>query len=467
MPIINFSGIASGIDTNALIQATSDATRQARITPFEKQKTDLEDSNESLREFKTLFETFRDEADDFGTLSARGIQKGLVSNNEEVITGTANSAASSGSYSVNVTSLARNGIITFNDRFTARNTPLAPAINSSASEEDRSVEFTVGSGSLEQTVAIPITSTTTVEEFVALFNQKSTTARANLVNVGSNSTPQYAVSISSLETGLEKGELSVSLGSEVSLQNRFTTNSLTQARDSVFSIVGVGNNISRSTNTITDVIPGLSLNLLSEGTTSVSVDISSEETTTKVKKFVEAYNSIITFFDDNNTVEREEDGEEVDNIFGSLAKNTVDENAVEALRGAIRETNLEDGSTVKIFADIGITTARDGTLEFDEDKFNEALGREPSSVENLLASFADNHTLTGKTISNYTRFGGLFDITIDSQEERGSSLADRISEAEDYIARQEQNLRARYARLESLIGGLQSQQNALTSALGS
>jgi flagellar capping protein FliD len=72
MPIINFSGIASGIDSTALIQATSDALRQARVEPFEKQSTELEESNDALKEFKTLFENFRSEADDFSSLNRAG-----------------------------------------------------------------------------------------------------------------------------------------------------------------------------------------------------------------------------------------------------------------------------------------------------------------------------------------------------------------------------------------------------------
>jgi flagellar hook-associated protein 2 len=386
---------------------------------------------------------------------------------EQVITGEASGIASSGSYQVNVTQLARNGIITFTDRFNEESSIIASNIDDNSSEADRTVSIVVGSGTNSQTTSIALTSTTTANQFVAEFNQKSTTARANLINVGTVDSPQYAVSITSSETGTSKGQLSVSVGGELNSKNRLNNTSITQAQNSIFSIVGVGNNISRSSNNVGDVIPGLSLNLLTEGSSTLSVGIGSQETLAKVRGFVESYNEIITFFNENNSVERNEDGEEVENVFGSLAQVSTDDNAVEALRSGISSTNFLNGTRVKILADIGITTARDGTLEFAEDKFSEALAAEPSSVESLLSDFADKNTFTGQTISNFTRFGGLFDITINSQQTRITSLGESITEAEAFIARQEQNLRARFSRLESLIGGLQSQQNALSGVLAS
>jgi flagellar hook-associated protein 2 len=122
---------------------------------------------------------------------------------------------------------------------------------------------------------------------------------------------------------------------------------------------------------------------------------------------------------------------------------------------------------VRVFADLGVTTQRDGTLAFDETKFKSAVSKEPSSVETLLKKFSDATAPTGGTIDVYTRFNGLIDIVENSNKLSIDSANSRIAEAEKVISQAEEQARARFSRFESLMGNLQSQQSRLTSALAS
>jgi flagellar capping protein FliD len=82
-----------------------------------------------------------------------------------------------------------------------------------------------------------------------------------------------------------------------------------------------------------------------------------------------------------------------------------------------------------------------------------------------LTSFADTTSLTGGTIDIYTRFNGLIDVTVNGNKTLITDLNARIAEAERQIAKQAEDMKARFARLESLMGRLQQQQQSLTSAL--
>jgi flagellar capping protein FliD len=82
-----------------------------------------------------------------------------------------------------------------------------------------------------------------------------------------------------------------------------------------------------------------------------------------------------------------------------------------------------------------------------------------------LSDFADAAATTGGTIDLYTRFNGLLDLTVNNNKDAISDLNSRIQEVERQIARQEEALKARYARLEGLMSKLQQQQSSLTSAL--
>ena len=56
MPLINFSGLASGIDSESLIEATVEARRSTRVEPKEKEVTELEGANTALQELTTLLQ---------------------------------------------------------------------------------------------------------------------------------------------------------------------------------------------------------------------------------------------------------------------------------------------------------------------------------------------------------------------------------------------------------------------------
>jgi flagellar hook-associated protein 2 len=232
------------------------------------------------------------------------------------------------------------------------------------------------------------------------------------------------------------------------------------------SVTGIGT-ISRASNSIADIIPGVTLSLNSLGTSTVKIAEDTASTITKVQDIVDNFNDIVKFLTDNNQVTRDESGKEVINTFAPLASTRIDDGVLQNLREALASTQASGGTQVIIFADMGITTERDGTLKFDTTKFQEAVSAEATSVGAILNSFADTTALTGGTIDQYTRFNGLLGVTTESNKTTISDLNQRIAEAEKQIQLQADALRQRYARLESLMSKLQSQQSSLSSALSS
>ena len=96
MPTINFSGIASGIDSEALIDATSEATRQQRVTPLEENVEELTDTNDALTEIKTKLTSFKTLLGDFTTINGGPILKQASSTNEAIVSATASNGANNG-----------------------------------------------------------------------------------------------------------------------------------------------------------------------------------------------------------------------------------------------------------------------------------------------------------------------------------------------------------------------------------
>ena len=209
----------------------------------------------------------------------------------------------------------------------------------------------------------------------------------------------------------------------------------------------------------------MTLELNSTGTSTVKISEDATSTIAKVQDFVDLYNDLVQFVESNNAVTREENGDEVSNTFAPLASTRVDDNMLNALRTELSSAVASAGATVRIFADVGITTQRDGTLGLDSSKLQTAISSEVSSVSAVFQSFADAVATTGGVIDQYTRFNGLLDTTINANKTTISDLNQRIADAEASIQRQADALKQRYARLESTMGRLQNQQQSLSAAL--
>lgn len=466
MALINFSGIASGIDSSALIQALLDQRREATITPLDNQLTQLRDTNSSFDEIKKLLSSLQTAAGSFRAINGGAITKNATSSDESAVSAVASNAASSGSHTITVSTLAKNATQSFDDRFASGSSAINSSINNGALEADRTVSYTIGSGSEQETVEITLTDTTTATEFVNTFNSNSTKATASLVNTGTSSSPSYAIVISSKSQGLSDGEINVTVGSEITTAGTgaFSSSSLEQATDAELTISGIAGTITRSTNTISDVIDGLTLNLIATGSATVTVSNDSQATSDSVEEFVTAFNDLVDYIKENDQVTQEQDGGELTNVFGSLASTSLDENILSTLRSALSGSSNTSG-IVRIMADLGVTTERDGTLKFDADVFAEAMAKDPSGVMNLTEQIGEELASVTGVIAQFTRFNGLVDQTVNANKSQIDQITKRIEDLEKYLAREQESLTARYARLESIVGQMTSQQNALAGLL--
>lgn len=468
MATISFSGIASGIDTDGLIKATLDAARTQRIKPSEEKVTKLTDTSDTLEQLKTKLDDLRSKLRDFSSLAGGALSKQGTSEDETILTATASKSALNGTYSLTVTQKAKNGTFSFDDRFADTSTIIDPTISDVApADPNRTVSFTLGTSD-PKTVNVTMTSTMTAAGFVTEFNTQSlangSRATASLVNVGTAASPSYAIVINSAKEGLAEGEITLnSVGAEIA--PAFAANTLSQATDAELSVSGITGTITRSSNAVTDVIAGVTLNLNSTGTTTVTITDDSAATAGKIQDWVDDYNEIVQFIAENNQITRQEDGSAVSNVFAPLSTQRVDDSFLSQFRSNIAAASADAGTAINIMADLGFETQRDGTLKFNSETFQTAVATSSSSANSILLELSDATSLTGGTIDIYTRFNGMFDNVINSNKEQISDLNKRISEAESSIARQEESLRARYARLEGIIGSLNQQQSTLASAL--
>ena len=460
---MSFSGLASGIDSAALIEAASEASRTTRVKPNEKRITELQETNAATEELSNKMDLLRATLKGFTTLSGGGVSKTGVSSKESVVTAEASNAAINGGYSVTVNSLAKNHTFSFDATFASISGAVQNTLSGAEPAADRTVSFTVGTGAEQESIGIEITDAAySASDFVTAFNNASSKAQASLVNIGTTASPSYKIVLTSVYEGTEKGTITqTAIGAALT---NLVAHSEDAADDAEIVITGIGT-ITRTTNSITDVIPGVTLNISSLGSATVRIAEDVDTTVSRVQDFIDSYNELVQFVNENNQVTRDDSKSEITNIFAPLASSRNDDSALTALRSALSSSTASGGSAARIFADLGITTDRNGTLKFDSTKLKTAIASEPTSVSDILSSFADITATTSGTIDIYTRFQGLLELSVNNNKETISDLSNRIQEAEKQIERQADSMRARYARLEGLMSRLQQQQSSLTSAL--
>jgi len=462
MPLVNFSGLASGLDFGAIIKTMLAQQKSARITPLQNRIESIQGTNSALSELSGLLSNLQSAAGKFRVINGGISAKLAHSTNEAVATAIASNSAANGSFSINVNSLASNATLSMDDRFNSKNAVINESLEDGV-EADRTISITTGTGPGAETVNIVIDNTTTISDLMNSFNAQSNLSSASLVNTGTTSSPSYALVISSNSEGLSKGNIEISVGSDIQTAGNgaFTSQTLKQATNAEYTMSGLAGTLSSESNVINNLKEGITLNLVSTGSTTISVQSDSDATTQSMAEMVEAYNAVVNFISKNSAITEGEDGL---NTFGPLRKTSIAKNALSSLRSAMSGSSSE-GQSVRIFADLGIKTERDGTISFDQEKFKQALANEPDSVKQITESFGEKVSAVDGTIAQYIGFNNIFARAKKANQSQISDIERRIGRFEDQLARQEQTLTRQFASFEALMGKMEGQRATLNAAL--
>jgi flagellar hook-associated protein 2 len=166
------------------------------------------------------------------------------------------------------------------------------------------------------------------------------------------------------------------------LQNSFKQ-TVTQAQDSKFNLDGL--DLTRSTNAISDVVTGATINLLggtaaSPGTSTLSISQNTGAVIQSVNTFANAYNAIQDFITKENKFTPPAStttGASGTNppLFGNTTLSQVQEQLAQTLTAVSGTTTLQS---------IGVTLDQTGHLNVDSNVLTSALQADPNSVSNLF-----------------------------------------------------------------------------------
>jgi flagellar hook-associated protein 2 len=225
------------------------------------------------------------------------------------------------------------------------------------------------------------------------------------------------------------------------------------AKDAVFTVDGF--DVTRSSNTIDDVIQGVTLTLKTEGS---SADISIEHDLDTIKSNVQ------DFVDKYNNLQSKLAGLRTGDLQGDSTLLSIESQ----LRSVLNTAPTGLTTSLQFLSEIGITTLRDGSLSFDSSNLEDALNNDFNGVAELLANDDQGYAF---------RFGALADGLLDLEgviKTREDGINTRIGSIDDGIANWEYRLesiearyRSQFTALDSLLSELQTTSSYLTQQLSS
>ena len=374
-------GINSNLDTQDIINKM--VSLEARSMDLVEAKKQIEQQKlASFQELKNRLQTFKGVVTTLNTQSRFIVNKSVFSNNSfsdsnKVIDITTTSSASSGTYSLIVNNLATESKL-ITSGYAGTTTSIASG----------TVTIVIGS-SASATVTINSTNNT-LDGLRLAVNNLGLDVKASFLNDGDTTNP-YRLLISGTQTG-SSGTVTMS---HTTTQTPFSGGSAgvsfetTQtARDASLLLDGVS--ITKSSNTVTDVISGAALKLQSAGSGTISLSTDTEAITTKVSDFVEEYNDISLFLAEQLALDSET--EETGVLFGNFAV----QNLQQILRSSISTKVKGISGDYTYLSQIGITTQSDGTIILDTDDFSDAL---VGDIENVSQLFSSNGSVTNSSVA--------------------------------------------------------------------
>mgnify|MGYP005820860397 CR=1 FL=1 len=449
MASITSLGAGSGIFSADLVDQLVNAERKPVEVRLDQRQQAAQSKISAFGALRSALEALKSPMEALS--SPEGLRAFTANSSNEAVTGVSIDEAqvNRGSYSLNVTQLAQAqslASVEFADRDTTR-------IGTGT--------LTLNVGGVASDVVID-DSNNTLEGMASAINEANAGVSAGIVDTGAG----YRLVLSSDETGTENAvQVTVSNdgdGSNTDMNglSQFafdgTTSNLTetvQAKDAMLEVNGIA--ITRSSNTVEGVVDGVTFDLKSLGTSSVTVGRDPDAVAERVQEFVDKFNAL------QDVIKRQSGFNAETGKGGVLSGDSTIRGIQSDLRGLL--TTIPEGlenSSVRMLADVGITTdPSSGKLEFDQARFKEQLEADPAAVSALFAEKDGVDGIATRTLDRLDRFldsKGVLSSRTDGLNETLSRIETQREQLELRIQSYRERLVSQFSAADSLIAQLNS-----------
>ncbi len=408
MSRLSFSGISSGINTDAIMQQLVRFNQQ-RIDTLKTRQSDAGNRQTVVKTIETKLKDIQTTAAKLArTVSGTFDARKATSSDESLIKVAATSAADPVTQTMRVNSIAKANIVA-SQSFAAANS----SVNTGT--------FAISAGGSTATITIDNTNNT-LQGLAGAINSAKVGVKASIIKSGSGATP-YKLLLTSEKTGVDNA---------ISITNNLTTGGSTQptfnttvqaAQDAELQIGSGGGavTVTNSTNIFTDVLVGVTINVQNADATkdvTISVDNDRDGMKQAIKDFVTDFNDAIDYIATQTKVDPSAKRP------ASLSGNRQVSEIMSSLRSTVISANSLLPSSVNRFSAFGISLNRQGKLDFNETKLDSMLNGEVDGVG--IAEIKRGFAFTAESTNNSIRFVAG---TKDTKESTGGAYGVNITQA--------------------------------------
>ena len=440
---ISSGGIGSGLNVSQIVTALMDA-----------EKGPLNSINKSI-------------STDNAQISAYGSISSQISSFQSAISGLVTpstiKATTASSSSTGVLTVSNDGTALAGEYKITNVTLASPQVLTSdiSNTSYTSINSSIGSTGSMTISGTTITPTTyTVAGLVdAINNANISGVSATVANLGTSAVPDYQIRI--VNSSDTAATIALSAG------NDFTGLDFTSADAVAGSVTINGTTVSRSSNTIKDLIPGLTINLVGTGNSTITVNQDSSSLSSKISDFVTAFNALDKSLKDISSYDAT--AKKGAALYGDSAINSLRRE----IRSIITSTlGVNATTSYNRLSQVGVNFKSDGTLSLDSTALNTAISTNFNKVAKLFSGTgdsSDSKTLQGfayqlnTVLANATGIDGLITNRKSSLQSDIRRLQAKADQEQLRLDDLQQMYKKQYTALDRTVASLNSMASYLTN----
>jgi flagellar hook-associated protein 2 len=396
----------------------------------------LQSIQSDLTAFQTSLEALTDFTGDFRALS-------VSSSNNDVVSATAANRTATGTHTVTVSHLA------------------TTSADYSASFSSATAQLPTGEFDLQvgTNAAVPIHvdsahNTDTLNGLATYINKQNLGVTASVIT--DNSGARLAL-VS--QTSGAAGQITISNDTTGTNGNGMGFTDAVDGHDALLTVDGIP--IDSASNTVTGVIPGVTLTLSGESSTPVTIGITPNLTplASDINSFVSSWNTLIQAI--NTGIQYNSSTGTAGTLEGDTSVDFVQQELLAALTSSLSGNN----GAVNLES-IGISLQNDGTLSVDSATLNNALQNNFSAVQNLFQSASGVGQALQTTIDSLSNpVTGPLSVDMNGISSEITDLHSQISDFQKQLQNTQTQLLAEYTQINTMLEQLPETLASINSQL--
>lgn len=430
---ISFSGLATGLDTTKLVEQLMEQERRP-LTQLKNDKTYFNSRLAALGQFEGRMVNLRTRIETLDSAEELQVKQATLSS-EDFFSATTDSSALPGSYQVEVVAMAQ------------VQKSVSQGVADKTAHNFGQGTLTLATGDNDPVEIAIDGENNSLTGIMTAINQADTGVTASIINDGTDTPYRLVLTGQDVASDFTL-TCDLAAGTDYDAPALTTTQAAQQAHIRVDGI-----DIYSDTNTLTEAIPGISLDLnQAEPDTLTSLTVQHNEAAIKdqVKSFVSGYNDIMSFI----SKQAKSEGGDAGILAGDSGLNSIKRR----LQGLL--TTPVDGSITSL-SQLGLETQKDGTLQIDDETLTKVIQTDLPGMTKLLAGDEDTKGIATQ-FKDYLDgvtddIDGFYAGRKESIERNIKQIDTSIERFEARMDKREETLYAQFNALEQLVSVMNAQ----------